>query len=401
MKNRISVLATMIGLAAASSPVAAQEARRVDFGVQGKVLQDSNIARASDALAATRGITQKDTILTPTFTFDLLVPVSRQSIYLTGSAGYDFYRNNNQLNRERAKVEGGVNSQLGPCQGTLFGTFARAQSDLQDLVLLDPENVLETKSVGVELACARATGLGTSVSASQKWGDNSNTVQQQADYETKSLTGSVFYSRPSFGSLSVFVSHEETEYPNRGLLPGGSSGYELQSVGAAFERKIGSRLQGRISAALTTVDQSSNLLSGKTDKFDGPTYGASLTFRPSDRLEAILAYERKVVPSTRIGKLYDLDESVRLEGRYKFGSRITAAVGGQLRNVESEDAFPLTVPSILLSDSETRMLFGSLTFKQSQRFSFVLDVVHEDRDANLPVFEYSATRVGASVGVAF
>lgn len=371
------------------------------FGLQGKVLQDSNVARASDALAATRGITQEDTILTPTLTFDVLVPVSRQSIYLNGSAGYDFYRKNNQLNRERMKAEGGVNSQLGPCQGTLFGGYARAQSDLQDLVLLDPENVLETKDVGVELTCARATGLGASVSASQKWGDNSNLVQHQADFETKSLTASAFYSRPSFGSLSVFVSHEETKYPNRGSLPSGASGYELQAVGMTFERKIGSRLQGRISAALSTVDQSSNALSGTSDTFDGPTYGGSLTFRPSDRLEAILDYERKVVPSTRIGKLYDLDESVRLEGRYKFGSRVTAAVGGQLRKVESEDAFLVTGPSILLSDSETKILFGSLTFKQSQRLSFVLDVVHEEREANLPIFEYSATRVGASVGVAF
>jgi hypothetical protein len=400
MNEKLTIV-SLLGVAVIGTPAAAQDTRRMDFGVQARVVQDTNIAGTSDVLAQSRGVIQDDTLFSPTFTFDVLIPVSRQTFFANGAVGYDFYRKNDQLNRERLRLEGGAIGRLGPCQGTAATSYTRAQSDLRDITLIDPKNVLEQREIRGEVACSRSSGFGASVSVAKRWSDNSNVVQQLIDSETLAVTGAVNYARPTFGTLSIFAMQERTKYPKRPLLFGGPGGYELQSFGASFERRLGARLQGRVSAAMTTVDQVSRPLGGGAGKFNGPTYSAGLTFRPTDRLEALLDYERKVEPSKRLNKVYDLEEIVRLEGRYRIGSRIQTGLGGEIRKVDSKDAVLSSPPGLFLSDSETKSIFGSVTFKPSQRLSFIVDVTHEERETNLPIFDYSGTRVGASVGLAF
>ncbi|MBT9471366.1 MAG: outer membrane beta-barrel protein [Pseudomonadota bacterium] len=392
--------AAMVGAVTFSSAASAQETRRLDFGAHASVFHDSNVARTDETLAAQRGIEPEDVIFTPSLRFDLLLPISRQSFFLNGTAGYDFHRENNQLDSERFNVSSGLNGQLGPCRGTLMGGYTRAQGDLQDLTLINPENTREVTSVNANVSCARPTGLGLQLSAGHEWANNSNVLQAQSDYESSSGQVGVTYGRPTFGVLTVFAQRQRTEYDNRIGL-GSTPGYDMTAAGVSFERRLGARIEGTLSLSYSWVDPLTSAPGG-AGEYTGTTYGADFVFRPTERLETLFTYERSIVPSTRIGKLYDIQEDLRLEARYQLGARFQVGLGGRMLDSTSEGSTLVGVnPGLLLTDSRTKVMFGSLTFKQSQRTSIRLDVSREEREANIPTYEYSTTRVGLTADVAF
>ena len=163
----------LLGAGALSTPAHAQEMRRLDFGLQGRVEYNSNVARTDETQAAIRGLTLGDTIFTPAATFDLLLPVGRQSLFLLGSAGYSFYDNNKDLDRERVDLTGGVNTRFGPCAATFSGGYARGINRIDDPVLIDNvRNIQETERLGVDVSCSRQTGLGVVGAMSKEWTSN-------------------------------------------------------------------------------------------------------------------------------------------------------------------------------------------------------------------------------------
>jgi hypothetical protein len=78
-------------LCAAACAVPAHAQRRLDLGVTGTVLYDSNVARGSKAQAQARGLVQEDVRFMPAATLDMLIPVGRHALFATALAGYDFY----------------------------------------------------------------------------------------------------------------------------------------------------------------------------------------------------------------------------------------------------------------------------------------------------------------------
>lgn len=388
----------LVGVVGGSS-AAAQETRRLDIGLRGVILHDSNIARSDATLAAQRGIKPEDVVFTPSLTFDLLLPISRQSFFLTGTAGYDFHQENDRLDSERLTVNSGFNARFGRCNGVIAGGYSRSQSDLQDLTLVNPENIREVTSADISLGCSRATGLGGQLSLGQEWGKNSNLLQKQSNYETTSGQASITYARPRLGTLTFFAQRQRTEFDDVvGTIS--KAGYDLTAYGASFDRRLGARIQGTLSVSYSKVDPLNSTPAAASSDYTGMTYGADFSFKATDRLEALLTYERSIVPSARIGKLYDIEEDARIEARYQLGSRFQIGLGGQLLDVESEGT-TLPATGLLLTDSRTKIAFGSLTFKQSQRTSLRLDVSREEREANSPIYEYSTTRVAVTADVAF
>ncbi|HEY9236153.1 MAG TPA: outer membrane beta-barrel protein [Phenylobacterium sp.] len=390
--------AALVGAVALSSVAHAQDARRLDFGARATVMHDSNVARSNRTLASSRGIEPEDVIFTPSLTLDLLWPVSRQSFFANGAVGYDFYDKNDKLNSNRISLRSGLNGQIGPCTGVIQGGFSRSRNDLQDLTLTNPENIRNVTSANLNVNCSRGYGLGLLVSAGHDWATNSNAIQAQSDYETSTGRVGVTYARPTFGTLSVFAMRQRTEYDP--TLGGTNPGYDLTVTGLSFERRLGARIQGTVELSYSTVD---SLASGPNapDDFSGVTYGGDLVYRPSDRLETSLSYSRGVVPSNSIGKLYDVQERVRLGARYELSSRLELGGGLSFSDSRAEGPTLGTVPGVVLTDSRTKVAFASLTYKQSQRTSLRLDVTREEREADVPAFEYATTRVGLTADVAF
>lgn len=384
----------LLGAGALSTPAYAQEMRRLDFGLQGRVEYNSNVARTDETQAAIRGLTPGDTIFTPAATFDLLLPVGRQSLFLLGSAGYSFYDNNKDLDRERVDLTGGVNTRFGPCAATFSGGYARGINRIDDPVLIDNvRNIQETERLGVDVSCSRQTGLGVVGAMSKEWTSNELSFLRVSDSERTTGTVGVSYSRPALGTLTVFGNHEETIYPNRLV----EDGYDMNAFGATFERQLGARIEGSVTVSYAMVEEHV-VLPGQDSDSDSVTYAARLGYRASSRLRFQAMFDRAVLPSSSIGRSYDLTQSYRVTADYDMGSRITFSLGAGRaeRNAGGTD-----LPILQLTDSTTTTFDASVRYKQSERLSFLLSGGHEERTTNAPQFDYTNDRIGLTADVRF
>lgn len=386
-----------LGAVALSSPALAQEGRRVDFGLQAQVEHNTNVSRTNDAQAERRGLTPADTVFTPTATFDLLAPVGRQSVFIRGAVGYSFYDKNKNLNRERYDVSGGVNGHLGPCSGALTGGYTRGVNLIDDPTLIaNVENIQDTEHVGVNLSCSRQTGFGITGSVSKDWTNNDLAFLRTSDSEMTSMMLGVTYSRPAFGTLTVFGNHQKAEYPKRLI----DDGYDLNAFGVTFDRQLGARIQGSMTVAYTTVDPYAPPIPGlSSKKLDTTAYSASLSYRASSRLRFQALFDRSVTPSSGIGRTYDLSETYRFSGDYDLGSRIT--VSGGVGRVQRASAGVLPAQVVQLTDSELTSIFGSIRYKQSDRLAFVLAAGREERATNATQFDYTNNRIGLTADLTF
>jgi hypothetical protein len=377
-------------------PAAAQDERHIDVELQARVVHDSNVARSSEALAALRGIDTEDTILSPTIVVDILVPVSRQSLFLRGLAARDYYQENSVLDSTRYDIDGGFNLRAGPCTGALTAGYQRRRSDLQDPNFLVVQNIESLKSANAQATCGRAIGFAPTVSVGRTEGENSALLLQDADFESTSASVGIAYRRPNFGQLTLFGRETTTEYPNRMITTGSGTirdGYDLRAVGVRYERELGSRLEGSVSVSQTSVDPDNP---GVPD-FEGLTWGADLGYRPSSRLQTRLSFERQANPTLRTGAAYAIDETIELAATYGLGPRLELNAG-VLRGTSRYEGAAL---SGNLTKEEISALYAGVRWELGRRVALDVDVRHEEREANLPGLDYTSNRIGAAAVAKF
>ncbi|WP_156406064.1 outer membrane beta-barrel protein [Phenylobacterium sp. Root700] len=380
---------------ALSSSAMAQEVRKLDFGLQGGIEHNSNVARTSKGQAALRGLSPADTIYTPSATVDAVLPVGRQALFLNGAVGYSFYDKNDKLDRERLNVAGGVRGRVGMCAVTLTGGYTRGVSEFDDPTLVENvENIRETDRVAGDVRCARQTGLGVVASISKDWARNDLAFAQQSDSERRSMMLGVTYSRPTLGVLTIYGNRDKTEYPHRII----EDGYDLDAIGVTYERQLGARIQGSVTVAYTQVTPHL-VVPGSSGKSEITAYSAHLSYRASNRLRFSGAFDRSVMPSTSVGRSYDLTDIYRLSADYDLGSRIKVNAGAAKVKRNAEGA--LGLPINQLTDSETESVFGSVRYQQSKRLAFTVSAGREERTTNAPQFNYTNERIGVSADVAF
>lgn len=382
--------------AVAATPAAAQQARRVkaDLSVQG--LYDTNVARSSEALAATRGLKLEDVVITPTLTVDILTPVGRQALFLKGRAGYAFYDENSQLDSEQIDLEAGVLRRFGPCGLSVSGGYKRNQTKLEDIILEPVDNIETLKSATLDVDCTRTVGISPSLNLAHEQSENSASIRSSQDFQNSSATVGLAYSRPTFGTVAVFGSAEKTEYNNRVLALGvDEDGYEAWAVGVRYSRRLGARLEGSVSVSQTSLDANQ----ASAADFDGLTYTANAAFRPSNRLETRVTFERSARPSRRLGAEYTIDETWRGDVIYSVGPRLRVTMTAT--QTEAEYQLSPTSPVATLTNDRIRTVSAAVHAKFSRRLSLVFDAAREERDANLAGYSYDSTRVGVTAAVSY
>jgi hypothetical protein len=403
--RRLAVGALIVASAAASQAMAAPARAPVDrFSVDlsARAEYDSNIAGVSPSEAIVRGISTDDMVYTPTVGVTINLPVSRQLFYLRGSAGYLFHDKNKNLDSERLSLDTGVKGRVSLCDLNVAGNYQRSLSSLDDIVLGPTvDNILQVKGVTASAICARKTGLGVTGTVQQQWGDNSRAQLRGQDYESTTYTGGVVYTRPQFGTLTLFGRRQRTDYNHRNPALGvlaGPNGYESTTGGVSFERRLGGRIDGIISTSYTSVDTLGPKAAGATTSsdFSGFTYSLNLNYKVTSRFSTAFLFAREVSPSNRFGDSYDISESYDARGTYNFGSRITANFGYQHRVVDSKGG---QIFAGNLTNSTANVVNAGLTYRQSKRVSLVLDAAREERRANDPRFNYDNTRVGIAANV--
>jgi hypothetical protein len=384
--------------AAMTSGARAEELQRVDVNVSLAALHDTNVARSSSALAELRGLRREDTIITPVLQLDLLIPISRQAVFLNGSAGYDFYNHNQVLNNARADLRGGAQFAVRRCKGQASASYARRQSDLQQLSAAATKNVLEIATVGMDAYCGGAIGFGPSFSVEGSKADNSADQLRGSDYRSVRVSAGLAYRRPAFGEALLSESYTKTDYPNRVGAPGalpGDEGYELYVTSLRYTRKLPARLEATLEAGYAELDQESPLTPG----FSGLTYTGAVEYRPSPRLDVRLRFQRAANPSDRFDATYSVDKIYSLDGNYLVNPRLQLSAGASYRSSRYQGVSQR--PFVDVSSETVRAAYGSLQFRLSKRLAFALDLRREVRDADIAAYNYTDDQFGLKVTSTF
>jgi hypothetical protein len=357
----------------------------------------SNVAGGSAAAAKARGLQQNDVIFTPSALVEVLHAIGRQSVFVTGSVGYNFYAQNSIFNREHIDLNGGLNGQLGSCRATLTGGYLRRQQEIQDLTTRLVQDATEVSSVGLEGACGRGFGFSPNFSVNQSWSTNSSSQLATSDYSSIGGSGGISYQTPKFGVLTLFGQAQSTDFTNR-LVPTAQGaqhdGFDTYGGGVRYSRQLGARIQGTVSLSYTSVKP---YLSG-TRGFDGPTYSADLTYRASSRLNFHGNFTRDVQASNVLNSTYFIETKESVDGTYRVGSRITLVLGAS----QSDRNFkgPVLSPQTDLTNDHLETVYGSATYRL-RRLYFTLSASQDQRSANVVGLGYGDTRVGLTAGANF
>lgn len=388
------------GGASVAQELPAVEPRR-EFGFTGSVstFYESNFARSSRALAVLRDIDPEEFTVRPQVDVNVVQPLGRQIVYVRGFAGYEFHLNNVRLDRARGDMQGGYVASLGICQLSAFGGYRASQSDLATLDGLRTQNRIGVQTTGAGVQCSRGSGISGMVMAQRIDTKNSADVQKTADSTAETLATQLGYGNPGLGQIGLFFSYANNEFPNQ-ITPGRpvGDGYAAHTYAVSVERAVGSRITVNLQGGMTHVKREF-APPGQDQKFKTTTYSGQIEYRLGSRLTLNLDGSRAVVPTVRAGKLYDITQAGEFRATYRLGRRILVTAGHRIDDIESNTDTSIARP--VVTTSQTNSTFGSVRYRQSDRLSFRLEAGYDDRNTNLPDFDYTSTRVGLSAEVSF
>jgi len=393
--NRAILVASglIVGLAD-SGPALAADDNRINIQAVVTETYDSNVAASDAAAAAERGITPSDWIFDPSIAVDLLLPISRQAVFLKGSVGYDFYADNHILDNGAIDLQGGLKGQISTCRGTITDDFKYAQTELQYLPIAITKNTERDESIGLDGSCGGQVGIVPTLSVSEDWTDNSASELITSDYQALNLMTGLAYRAPRFGELSTYFSYDQTDFPSRDLLVGPATiqdGYKEYGIGVKYDRRLGARIEGTVSVSYSDLRPDDATVQG----FEGVTFDADVTMRFSRLLQGKLTLERGVDPTIWPGVTYELENSYGLEADYTPGRKLkfSAGVSGGSNQYHGADL----TPGVDISGESFWSVRGSVSYQVNRRFGLELDATHMARDANVPEFSYPDNQVALSL----
>jgi hypothetical protein len=406
MRAGLLALGTIVGIGVCSQAMAQSQVpavgakREKNFGFNLDTVYDSNIAHTNATLATVRAVEPEEYTFRPSAFFSIVQPIGHQAVFLNGSVGYDFHKNNKQLDRENIDVTGGGSFLVGPCNSSLFGKYAAMQSDLADVVLGSVKNQMTVTAEGASLACGLPGGIGAQLSGQHEDTTNSASAQQTADHTVDGGSLSLIYGRPGLGAIGLVGNYSDQKFPNR-LTFDGHKGDEYwnEMLGLNYEKSFGSKLKVQATVGYQKLKRQSAppgvpLTSSNTN------YNLAVDYRLNNRLNLTLASSRSYLPSNRPGKLYDLTTTVQGVASYDLGTRFNVSAGATYDQIESnQDTTPGVAPTPTKQHKNAE--FVSLRYRQSKRASVVLSLRQEDRKTDLSAFDYSDTRATLSLAVTF
>lgn len=375
---------------------------------------DSNAFGLSDE-AIDRGLafgrTKSDFQITPSLLLDIYQPFGRQSAFLRGQIGYDFYARNSQLDRERIGLNGGVNLQvLRACSATVSGDYSRQRSNAGDIFSVSPVPVIsrvnteERKSIGVDASCAGSIGISPTFGYRHSETRNSSQFFKLNDSNQDSFEASIGYQRPSLGRIAVFGSYAEGEYIGRNVLglpnifPGiPADGVKSYSLGGRFERGIGSRASGAISVGFSWVDPKAVF----SRKFRGNTYSLNLNLRPTDRLNMDVSASRSADLSNTVFATFAVTQVYSIAGTYRLNGKTSVNFGSSYQKRDYRQNANAIDNAAVVSKDEFIRAYTGVVYDLNRRVRLNGLVSQQRRKSDNSFFNYNNTTVslGASLSL--
>ena len=391
----LATLATLVistGASAAQGTAAAKPQMDINFSLE--VRHDTNVARTNDVLATARGLKRADERVTPGIQVNVVRPLGRHTLSVNGFVGYDFYRHNTRLNRERIGISASAGINAGPCLLTLSPSIERRQSELNSVAFVNVpgvdsfKNTQTTQDYSAELRCGRRTGLRPLARYERVIGDNSNALRRISDFRSNKYSAGVGYTNPILGDFTVTYDRDNTSYPRRfSTGPNPFGGFHSDDVKITARRNIGSLIVANASLAYTHLrPQLSNVRS-----FNGLSWSLEATVRPTTRLSAELSFSNSVSPSLGAAAVYQRAQNVVLNATYALTPSTSVKASVSHGRHRYEGASTIYGP-LLTNDTLTRFSAG-VSYWWNRKVQFNIDVGHERRNANGTIYDYSSSYI--------
>lgn len=398
-----------IGLTAAClvSPVAlhAQASQQGNFeevALKFDLRHHGNVARSNAVAAAARGLTISDEQLTVGVEVTVNRSLGRNSLKLSGHVGYDFYRRNSRLNRERIGVRAETGVNVGPCLVSLAGQFDRRQSDLDTIALVNLpgiESVRNTEMVQAYRAdgrCGEVYGVRPLFGYEHTRGDNSNPLRELSDYRGNRVFAGFASDHPVVGKAKMTFERNDVGFGNRAGTPlAALTGYRVDEVRLEVSRDIGVLLTADAMAAFNWLKPDN----AAAPAFNGTTWRLAGTIKPGLRLRVTASTERSLNPALGGEALYTRQASNQIGATFALSQRFTVSGGFSISKRDYAGAQANFGP--LLDEDKLRRIYAGLTMRTARRLELGIDGGHEKRNATGTIYDYSGSFIGLRGRLAF
>lgn len=397
-RREIHLMQATLALGAIASPAFGQDVHKDDvteLSLVADLTHESNIAHSDLAGANSRDLRPADERLTLGFSADVQRELGRNTLAIHGMIGYDFFRRNSDLNRERVGIETDFRIQTGPCKVNLRGRLDRGQSDLSKIYFLNQpglasvKNTETTMTYGGDFSCGRFYGANPMIGYERSTGANSDQFRKESNYHRDHYYGGLVFDNPVIGRYTVTVDHSKISYPNRVGGPlaqfGGFRNSALRFTG---ERKIGAVVTAQFGAGYNWVKPQT----AGAQNFKGFSWNLAGTVIPLARLQLTLATSRAIEPSLGQEALYSIDRNYGATANFALTSRTSLNAQINYGRRSFRGSVGLFGPRI----DEDRLFRagGGVTMAFSRRLTVSAVVGYEKRNATGTVYDYGNTYVG-------
>lgn len=382
---------------------------RIDASLN--TLYDSNMLRLGNSFVTGPGRSKSDVRISPALTASYGTAVGRQQVFLTGTVGRDYYIQNNDRNRNRYGLNGGVNWRLGTrCLGALDADFSSRQQLFSELSS-QSQNVQKLFSYGGSAICRTATGIGVGGAIRRSTTRNDDPNRKPFDSNSFSISPQLSYGSPTLGEFSLSGSINKVKYVNRTILDSAGAvedeGVDIRSARFGYQRGLGGRLSANFGLSyydvtpkprdvllpiapgvpiFTPVSRQSNSNLG---------YDFGLNYNSGSRLTAALTARKSAQASINVGAQYQVIQAIAGSIDYQLSRAMSANTGVAYTQRDYKNSFiSVEEPLRRLQDKIVRAYAG-LSYSPTGRYTVSGEVAYQDRNSQ-PV-EYSYNSVSASL----
>jgi Putative beta-barrel porin 2 len=399
LRLKLWVGVSVCSLAQPAFAQADQIGPRMDVRLSATDTYEDNVLRLNKASPTPAGFTRADYRFTPSIDIDIVQPVGLQSVFLSGTAGYDFYKRNRRLERERINLAGGADLKIGgDCAQHFEIDYGRFQSDLRDFSSpVRLRNAQQKVGLSANVSCGGILGLRPGLSYNHETVTNSDIIRRANNYRSDTYGSSIAYVSPALGEISIFGSYRRALYPNRFrffvLNPNNTVGLltisdtiDVYNGGLRFSRNIGTSLRGNISLGYSKVQPKAR----GTRPFSGVSYGADITWIANDRFQTKIAIGRSVNQSNLLDVSYSIDDNYSIANSLAVGESLRLKFGGSYQRRSLRDS-PLTGPNPLGDKDSLKELSGGIAYNPPGTISFSFDLAEAKRGSQVARYRYSYT----------
>jgi hypothetical protein len=370
--------------------------RGLSYGASLRTEYSDNVARrASSAGLPSRYNSRTDWRFTPQATVSAGQPFGRQTLFLNAGIGRDYYARNTALDRDRARVAGGLQWVLGSrCAGRIQGDYSTRQtsSDLFDEYLPSTQ---ERVAATVGGTCRVASRL--SANLAYDWYEITNGLESRrmANSKAHGLVAGLTYPIARRGSVSISGFWRTTDFPNQLLLTGETNQIKFSGFSVGGGYRIGPAFSLNGSIGRTKADYRNPFL----PSFTGTTWSAGLNYA-GPKIGVNISTGRSA--SSGSGNS-NFSVSTHYTGtvRYALGQRIHTSVGYSHR--KSDNRARLEIPSEGLADNNRKSdtLMANMDYDLNRLLSLSAEYRHEHQAARLLWSGYSTNIASLSVRANF